>query len=212
MTPMIPTLVAEEKLWRLGLSRVAGVDEVGRGALAGPVVAAAVIFPHTLTPIGALQEVNDSKQLTATKREALEEPIKTSSLDWAYGHASAAEIDRLGIVMATHVAMRRAIRTLTLVEFVLVDAFFIPHLSGLRRDRQRAMKDGDARCFSIAAASILAKVHRDRLMKKLGVLHPQYKLEQHKGYGTSAHRRAITRFGPKHFHRKTFMRKLSLDQ
>lgn len=138
--------------------------------------------------------------------------IKSHCIDFSYGQATAAEIDRIGIVKATQRAMRRAVKNLQRVDFVLVDAFFIPYLIGVRRKRQIAIKHGDALCFSIAAASILAKVYRDRLMRKLGVRHPLYKLEQHKGYGTSAHRRAITRFGPKRFHRKTFMRKLILDQ
>lgn len=212
---MKPTLRYEKSLWNKGLKLVAGVDEVGRGALAGPVIVAAVIFPRTAraTPSVAkrkgntLAEIRDSKLISAKKRERLATIIKTKSWDWAYGSASVAEINRLGIVKATQMAMRRAIQKLRKVDFVLVDAFYIPYLRGLRLHKQLAIKNGDLHCFSIAAASILAKVHRDNLMIKLGQKNPRYLLERHKGYGTLLHRQAIIKHGPKRFHRKLFIRK-----
>lgn len=192
-------------MWKQGFSRVAGVDEVGRGSLAGPVVVSAVIFPVVKRKSPLLAQVRDSKRLSPKKREGLVSIIKAKSLDWAYGQATTNEIDRFGIMKATQMAMRRAIKALKTVDFVLVDAFYIPYLKGLSRQKQLAIAQGDGRCFSIAAASIIAKVHRDQMMTKLGKRFPLYKLQQHKGYGTAYHRGAIMKLGPKPFHRKTFI-------
>ncbi|MCH7951145.1 ribonuclease HII [Patescibacteria group bacterium] len=209
---MKPTLRYEKTLWKQGLAHVAGIDEVGRGALAGPVFVSAVIFPSKLPKIRELSDIRDSKLISAKKRERLVPIIKSTALDWAYGKATVSEINHTGIVKATLMAMRRAVKALKQVDFVLVDAFHIPYLSGISRKKQLAVKKGDERCFTIAAASILAKVHRDKLMVKLGKRYPPYRLERHKGYGTLLHRQAIMKFGPQHFHRKTFIRKfLSYD-
>ena len=129
------------------------------------------------------------------------------SLQWSVGSASTSEINNYGIVKATFTAMRRALKKLKHVEYVLIDAFYIPYLRGLSRKRQLAIVKGDARCFSIAAASILAKVHRDRLMVELGNQFPQYHLDRHKGYGTLLHRQALKKFGAQSFHRKIFISK-----
>jgi len=202
-----PTLRFEKHLWKIGFSQIAGVDEVGRGAFAGPVVAAAVVFPRMRRKVYSLHDVRDSKLLSAKKRELLALQLKMRSLQWSVGSASPSEINNYGIVKATFTAMRRALKKLKHVEYVLIDAFYIPYLRGLSRKRQLAIVKGDARCFSIAAASILAKVHRDRLMVELGNQFPQYHLDRHKGYGTSLHRQALKKFGAQSFHRKIFISK-----
>lgn len=215
---MKPTLKYEKNLWKQGARYIAGIDEVGRGALAGPVVVSTVIFPKTVLKSRTssqsldkyiartvLKDVKDSKLLTSKKRGKLEKQIKKLAIDFAYGKAAVSEINRYGITKATHIAMRRAIKSLHKVDFILIDAFYIPYVRGLRRKKQLAIKKGDRQCFSIAAASILAKVHRDKLMVKLGKRYPAYGLFKNKGYGTLSHRRAIIKYGPKHFHRKTFI-------
>ena len=202
---MRPTLRFEKRLWEKGYKLIAGVDEVGRGALAGPVVAAAVVFPVMRRKVHSLHDVRDSKLLSANKRELLTPQLRIMSLQWSVGSASPSEINKFGIVKATFIAMRRAIKKLKHVEYVLIDAFHIPYVRGLSRKRQLAIVKGDACCFSIAAASILAKVHRDEFMVKLGKQFPQYHLERNKGYGTLLHRQALKKFGPQTFHRKIFI-------
>ncbi|OGY16687.1 MAG: ribonuclease HII [Candidatus Chisholmbacteria bacterium RIFCSPHIGHO2_01_FULL_49_18] len=204
---MRPTLRYEKRLWEKGYTRIAGVDEVGRGAFAGPIVSAAVVFPKMHRKIHSLHDVRDSKLLSAKKRELLAPKLRKMSLQWSVGSASTSEINNYGIVKATFTAMRRALKKLKHVEYVLIDAFYIPYLRGLSRKRQLAIVKGDARCFSIAAASILAKVHRDRLMVELGNQFPQYHLDRHKGYGTLLHRQALKKFGAQSFHRKIFISK-----
>ncbi len=206
MKPTLPHLRFEKKLWQLGLKYLAGIDEVGRGALAGPIVVAAVIFPKTVNLIKSnLSEVKDSKLLSAKIRKKLAPLIKKASLGWSFGSASPREIERHGIVKATYLAMRRAVRSLTLADFLLIDAFHIPRLTGFPRKKQLAISMGDQRCFSIAAASILAKVHRDKLMTRLSHRYPLYRFAQHKGYGTLLHRRMLKQYGPVPIHRKTFL-------
>lgn len=212
MSPMYPTLRYENQFWNKGLKLVAGIDEVGRGALAGPVIVSAVIFPRALpsylrTKGNTLNNVRDSKLLAANKRIRISNYIKKKAVNFSYGEATVTEINLHGIFKATHMAMRRALKSLQSVEFVLIDAFYIPYVSGLPRKKQLAIKRGDRHCFSIAAASILAKVHRDNLMVKLGKQHPNFQLQNHKGYGTLAHRKAILAHGPQPFHRKLFIRK-----
>lgn len=206
MRPVRPTLSFEIHLWNQGFSNLAGVDEVGRGALAGPVCVAAVIFPKAIRRTPLLSEVRDSKLLTPNQRQRLAPLIKSLALRWSYGKSSPAEIDRVGIVKATLMAMRRAVYGLRRTDFVLVDAYSIPYLRGVRRKRQIAVKHGDVLCFSIAAASILAKVYRDRIMVRLGRRYPNFHLERHKGYGTLLHRQALSNFGPTPLHRKSFIR------
>ena len=187
----------ERELWGKGYSLVAGIDEAGRGALAGPVVAAAVIFPPGTT----VQNVDDSKRLTPEMREALFQEIIQTAVSIGVGYCQAGVIDRIDIRQGTLLAMQAAIEELAYPpDFLLIDG----------RDRapsmlpQRAYVRGDQTIGSIAAASIVAKVTRDRLMATLERQFPGYGLAQHKGYGTAAHLRAIRRLGPSTIHRKTF--------
>ena len=187
----------ETELIALGYRLIAGVDEAGRGALAGPVVAAAVIFPVAR----ALPCVADSKTLAPAQREALEAEIRGCAVAWAVGVVSVEEIEAINILRATHVAMREALRGLSpAAEFVLVDGLPVPDLPAPARN----IIEGDKHCCSIAAASILAKVHRDRLMCELDVLHPGYGFAAHKGYGTTQHQEALERLGACSAHRMTF--------
>ncbi len=193
-----PSLRRERKLWAEGCRLVAGVDEAGRGPLAGPVLAAAVI----LTPERArLPGVTDSKLLTAAEREAAAVVVQRKALAWAVAAASVREIDRLNIRRATALAMRRALTRLRVPpEHVLLDG---TPLHELGRDHE-AMVDGDARSLSIAAASILAKVVRDRLMQRLALRYPQFAWESNKGYGTREHMAALDQVGPTPHHRRSF--------
>jgi ribonuclease HII len=193
-----PTLARERALWAEGRRLVAGIDEVGRGPLAGPVVAAAVILPCRRLRLSGLA---DSKRMTAAAREAAAVVIHRRAVAWAVGAASVREIDRLNIRRATALAMRRALRRLgVLPDHVLVDGLPVPELEA----EHEALIDGDARCTSIAAASVLAKVVRDRLMARLARRWPGYGWEQNKGYGTRAHLAAIWRDGPCPHHRTSF--------
>lgn len=208
---MYPSLELEETLWNQGIKWVAGVDEVGRGAIAGPLVAAAVVFPKLDYPprfqdksTKSHLKIRDSKRLTCKNRAILDVKIKQTAFSWAIGQASVGDINQLGIVKATHKAMRRAVSSLPEVGFVLVDAFTIPYLKAVTKKNQKAVKKGDQHCLSIAAASIIAKVHRDRLLIKLGKKYPAYGLEKHKGYGTKQHKIAIEANGAKRFHRTQF--------
>ncbi len=195
----------ENRLYARGLSRIAGVDEAGRGPLAGPVVAAAVIFPpETLIP-----GVNDSKVLTPSKRESLYECIKEAAVAHGIGEASAQEIDRINILQATYLAMRRAIERLGVPpDRVLVDG---PGVPGSPYP-ESAVIDGDAASHSIAAASILAKVTRDRKMVAFESEFPQYGFAGHKGYGSADHRRALRIHGPCRIHRRSFNGVQSADR
>jgi len=174
------------------------VDEVGRGPLAGPVVAAAVILPENCWIDGA----DDSKRLTAAAREELVVRIARSAVSVRIGAASAAEIDRLNILRASALAMKRAVRKLSPeAEHLLVDGLPVPEL-GL--ERQTAIVGGDGLVHCIACASIVAKVCRDRLMRRLAVRYPQYGWESNKGYATADHRAALREFGPTPHHRRSF--------
>jgi ribonuclease HII len=188
----------ERELWADGLTRVAGVDEVGVGPLAGPLVAAAVIFP----PEVGLSGVDDSKKLSAPRREALEEQILASALSWSVIAVDPEEIDRLNIYQAGLVAMRRALLALDPApEWVLVDGRGqVPDLPY----RQECVIGGDGRCHAIAAGSILAKCERDRLMTAYDETFPGYGFAAHKGYPTAKHRDAIRRLGPTPIHRRSF--------
>lgn len=198
MTPRRPTLERERALWRVGRLVVAGVDEAGRGPLAGPVVAAAVVFPPGGPPIRGL---NDSKVLAASARERLAVLVRRHALAVAVGAASVREIDRLNIRRAAILAMRRAILRLGVTPTdVLVDGLPCPEL-GLEH---LAVVDGDARCTTIAAASILAKTLRDRLMDRLAARHAAYGWARNKGYPTPEHLAALERFGPTPHHRRSF--------
>ncbi|HUY26920.1 MAG TPA: ribonuclease HII [Candidatus Binataceae bacterium] len=192
-----PDLRYERRLWHAGLTAVAGVDEAGVGPMAGPVVAAAVIF----APEAFIKGVHDSKQLTPDKRAALFEPILTGALAVGVGMAEVEEIDRLNIFWATMSASRRAVAALGRPpEHVLVDGREIPGL-GLPQTR---IVGGDRKSFCIAAASIIAKVTRDRMMLEYDARFPGYGLAQHKGYCTADHLAAMNRLGPSPIHRRSF--------
>ena len=187
----------ERVLWKSGVRAVAGVDEVGVGPLAGPVVAAAVIFP----PETEIAGINDSKQLEPEQRSKLAAKIRASASAIGVGSAEVGEIDRLNIYHAALLAMRRAIEALPLTpEHVLVDARIVPGVS----IPQNCFNKGDGLNFSIAAASIIAKTHRDRLMEELEKEYPGYGFAQHKGYGTPEHQQAIRELGPSPIHRLSF--------
>ena len=187
----------ENSVRRYGYVHVAGVDEVGRGCLAGPVVAAAII----LRPDCYVAGVADSKVLTADDREGLFDAIKGAAVAWTVSIVEPAEIDRINIHRASLQAMRDAIMTLVpLPGFVLVDGFRVPELLM----PQRPVIGGDRKSTAIAAASILAKVTRDRLMADLHARDPRYGFDQHKGYATRAHLDAVGRFGYSAVHRRTF--------
>jgi ribonuclease HII len=187
----------ERVLWKSGIRSVAGVDEVGVGPLAGPVVAAAVIFP----PGTELAGVDDSKQLEPEQRVKLAAAIRQSATAIGVGLAEVSEIDHLNIYHAALLAMRRAIEALSLKpEHLLIDARVIPGIA----IPQNSFNKGDGINFSIAAASIIAKTHRDRLMEELEKTYPGYGFAQHKGYGTSEHQNAIRGLGPCPIHRLSY--------
>lgn len=190
-------LVEEKKLWNQGFLLLAGIDEAGRGPLAGPVVAAACILPAQFD----LSGLNDSKTLTESKREKIYTQIQAQAIDYAIGSAEPAEIDVLNILQATKLAMKRAVEGLTVrPHYLLIDALKLPdvHLP------QLPLIGGDQISATIAAASILAKVTRDRLMVELHALYPEYLFSKNKGYGTSEHMQVLRRLGPCPLHRRSF--------
>lgn len=195
----------ERQCWARGFSRVAGVDEAGRGTLAGPVVAAAVIFPREFLECeehGLLEGLTDSKQLSPSRREVFYTRLTSlPEVHIGLGLAEAAEIDRTDILRATHVAMLRALAQLPWPpDFLLVDGGLT---LGLPPPVQAVVR-GDGRSLSIAAASVVAKVARDRQMRELDSRFPQYGFASHKGYGTRSHVQALLEYGPCPVHRRTF--------
>ena len=201
-----PDIFFESQFWNSGLTRVAGLDEAGRGALAGPVAVGAVILPTDEALLSqTLTGVRDSKQMTPLERETLAPRIKEVALTWSVGFASADEIDSQGIVHATRLAALRALSNLSLSPHYLLTDFRLelPQLD----ISQTALVKGDALCLSIAAASVLAKTARDELMCALDTHYQGYGLEKHKGYGTQAHRSAMKRLGVSPIHRKSFQLK-----
>jgi len=187
----------ENALRRIGFVHVAGTDEVGRGCLAGPVVAAAVV----LHPDRHIPGVRDSKLVTAAERERLYDRIVSQAVAWGVAAADPDEIDRINIHQASLRAMQRAILSLApLPDIVLVDAFRVPDLP----IPQRGVLHGDRRCAAIAAASIVAKVTRDRQMQELHGRDPRYGFDRHKGYATADHLEAVARFGYSEMHRRSF--------
>jgi len=187
----------EEEARAAGHTAVAGVDEVGRGALCGPVVAGAVVLGEGFDTSG----LDDSKRLTRRQRETLDERIRTTARSWATGLATPGEIDRINILQASLLAMRRAVEALSEPpDALLVDALTIP---GVELS-QRAIVKGDALSVSIAAASIVAKVARDQLMRDLDLDHPGYGLAHNMGYASEDHREALRRRGPSSVHRRSF--------
>ncbi len=193
-----PTLEREVALWAQGHRIVAGVDEVGRGPLAGPVVAAAVVFPPGQDPIEGLR---DSKKMTARNREKAAREVRSVALAWAVGAASVREIDRVNIRLATILAMRRAIARLAVVpDYVLLDGNPVPELG---REHE-AVVQGDGQCLTIAAASVVAKCIRDRLMVLLARKYPAFGWDENKGYATTGHLHELDRSGPTPHHRTSF--------
>ncbi len=194
-------LFYENEARKNGYQVVCGVDEAGRGPLAGPVFAAAVVLPPNLMIDG----LNDSKKLREKNRELLYDKIKNLALTYAVAFATEQEIDKINILNATFLAMKRAVDGLNLTpDVVLVDGNRSPNL---KVPTQTLIK-GDSLSASIAAASILAKVERDRLMKNLSKKYPEYAFEKHKGYGTKAHIDLIKKYGPCEIHRKSFLKKI----
>ena len=204
----IDLLSFENKLWSEGKLFIAGIDEAGRGPLAGPVVAAAVVFNQNNIPDG----INDSKKLSSSKREKLFNEIIDSCLSYGIGKVWQDEIDKSDILRSTHMAMRMAIGGLSRTpDYLLVDGRGLPD----KIIPQKSIVSGDSRSVSIAAASILAKVSRDRIMLEIAKVYPEYEFEKHKGYGTAAHIRVIKNIGPSPIHRHSFKRvkgiKIKLD-
>ena len=196
-----PDFEREFALMQRGFARIAGVDEAGRGAWAGPVVAAAVILPCTLQAMAQLAGVNDSKKLTPKQRSAMREVVQRVALAWAVGSASCEEIDALGILPATRLAMARAVEILSLQpNALLIDAVKLPAV----KLHQQSFNFADSISLSVAAASILAKTARDALMCELDARIAGYRFAQHKGYGTRIHQQCLRALGPSPAHRQSF--------
>jgi ribonuclease HII len=196
----VPSFFEEKQLRQQGYRFIAGVDEVGRGALAGPVLAAAVIMPASVkTPWR--KDVRDSKLLSPAQRESLFDQIYGTAVAVGIGSSDVWTIESLGIVRATEIAMEQAVKQLSpKADAVLIDYMRVPGI----KVTQKGVVDGDTLCFSIACASIMAKVTRDRLMEEMDRIHPGYKFAQHKGYGTEEHIKRLRRLGPSPIHRRTF--------
>ncbi len=201
LIPAFPDLSFEQALWSQGVELIAGMDEAGRGALAGPVAAGVVVLPEREGLIAQLRGVRDSKQMTPGQRAEWADKLRLITLAWGVGIASAGEIDEFGIVPATRLAARRALQQLTIrPQHLLLDYLQLPevHLP------QTALVKGDERSLSIAAASILAKTFRDRLLCDYNKQYPGYGFAAHKGYGTAAHRLAMQWLGLSPIHRRSF--------
>lgn len=191
----------ENEAYVQGYTSVCGVDEAGRGPLAGPVCAAAVILP----PNVIIDGVNDSKKLSEKKREALYDVIKEKSLAYSIAFASVDEIENINILNATMLAMKRAVERLEIKpDYVMVDGNRLPDLDV----KSECIVKGDAKSMSIACASILAKVTRDRLLYEYAKEFPQYSFDKHKGYGTKIHIEALKKYGPCKYHRQSFLTKI----
>ncbi len=197
----------ELQLWEQGFKLICGIDEVGRGCFAGPVVAGAVIFPQGISlPEG----IADSKLLKPKTREELAEEIKKVALAWSVGEIDVPSINKFGIGKATQMAFLQAVNNLSKIpDFLVIDAFFIDNID---RKIQKPIKNGDKLSVSIAAASIVAKVYRDNLMVKEHKKYPVYGFDQHKGYGTKLHQDAIKKHGLSELHRTSFNLKKFLPQ
>jgi len=234
---ILPDFSFEKKLHKKGYRVIAGVDEVGRGCFAGPVVAGCVVFPshERVTRSGGHQGrgpvlvsrrkgpgaaerqdpfvlegiiINDSKKLTPKQKEVADKWIRKNSLAWGIGLASVGQINRLGIKKASEIAFRKAIKNCGVeINYLLIDAFYIPYVKGLRRRNQKPIVKGDTKSVSIAAASIIAKVYRDKLMGSLSKnpKYRKYRWGENKGYGTLEHRNAIKKHGLTRQHREQFV-------
>ncbi|MBT3339296.1 MAG: ribonuclease HII [Anaerolineae bacterium] len=199
--PKYPDLKIEKRLWKKGWQNIAGIDEAGRGALAGPVCAAAVILPNITKQTRILAGVRDSKQMTQLQRERFEPLVKEIAISWGVGFASAAEIDKIGILPATRLAAQRAVAALSPIpDYLITDYLKLPEIDL----PQEHFVKGDMRSLTISSASVLAKTARDAQMRLLDEQVPGYALSRHKGYGTKAHREAIQKLGKSPIHRQSF--------
>jgi len=230
----LPNFKYERMIWKRGYKFVAGCDEVGRGCLAGPVIAACCVFnPHNPSTITHLPvRIDDSKKLSAKLRELADSWIKENSLTWGVGKGTVAEINKYGLSKATNSAFRRAMtdannRMNVRIDYLLIDAFYIPYIRQLRvgkrngilerrnpkivdsRSRQLAIVNGDEKSISIAAASIIAKVYRDNMMVRLSqqTKYKKYGWDKNKGYGTKEHQKALRKYGVTKLHRSLFVSK-----
>ena len=195
----VDLLAFEKELYKEGITLIAGVDEVGRGPLCGPVVACACILPKNYS----LEGLNDSKKLSEKKRDELFDVIKEEALSYGIGIVSPERIDEINILQATYEAMHEAVNKLSVKPDILLnDAVTIPGIDV----KQIPIIKGDAKSLSIASESILAKVTRDRLMTEYDSLYPEYGFARHKGYGTKVHIEAIKEYGPCPIHRRTFIK------
>jgi ribonuclease HII len=209
--PERPNLRFETALWAQGCQLLAGLDEAGRGAWAGPVTAAAVVLPKSDDIYIQLNGVRDSKQMYPLQRAKWAGQIRASACAWGVGFASHEEIDALNIIGATRLAMQRALASLSPApQHLIIDALALPEISL----PQTCLIKGDARSLSVAAASILAKTARDEFMIALDAQFPEYGFARHKGYGTQAHYNALMQFGPTPVHRQSFapLKSLSVYQ
>ena len=190
----------EKNLYKNGIKYIAGIDEAGRGPLAGPVVVGVAIMRED----SFIEGINDSKKISESKREKLYEKIIEEAIDWSVGIVDQTEIDRINILNATKEALHKAIEKLNIKpERILVDA--LDHIDTCGIPYTSIIK-GDAKIYSISAASIIAKVTRDRIMREYDTIYPQYGFSKHKGYGTAAHIQALKEFGPCAIHRETFIK------
>ena len=204
-----PNFVIEKNLAeQLNLKHIAGVDEVGRGCLAGPIVAADVIFGKHVVRGDAMKAIADSKKLTSKKRKELDLWIRENCFDFAVGEVDSEEIDQYGIGAANVIAFSRALNGLQSCDFAIIDG---RKFRGL--DFQFAcFEKGESKSISIAAASIVAKVYRDNLMRDNNLVYPEYGFDKHKGYGSELHYEKLLRFGPSQIHRKTFLKSIEPKQ
>lgn len=201
-----PTFREENALWKRGYKFIAGIDEVGRGAFAGPVVVGAVVFPRNFSPTDG---INDSKLLKPRRREFLSRIIKKDAYCFSLAEISVWAINKYGVGKATQMGFRKTVKLLRVKpDYLLIDAFYrnasSAYIKHVNRKNQKPIKKGDRKSISIAAASIIAKVHRDKIMKKLNKRYPQYKFAKNKGYGTREHQKALKKFGISKIHRTSF--------
>jgi len=218
--PTKPTFKEEEILWEKGFKYIIGIDEVGRGCFAGPIVAGAVVFKKDCNR-ELLTEVNDSKQLKFLQRKKLSKVIKKECLYWGIGTIPVSTINKVGIGKANKIAFRKAINNimkqveaeneknakyqiLNSKYYLLVDGFHVKYIKGVGLKNEKAIVKGDQISMSIAAASVIAKDHRDRIMKMLSNKYPEYGFGRNKGYGTKEHQAAIKKYGLTKIHRKSF--------
>lgn len=200
--PITPTLEQESRLWEQGLAWIAGVDEVGRGCWAGPVVAAAVIIPPGLAESEKIPLVRDSKTLNVQQRQSLVPQIIDQCQRWGLGLATVAEIDRLNIQQATYLAMKRALEQIKPWDYALVDGKMSPQIN--LGGSYQAIVRGDVHCYTISCAAIIAKVYRDNWLEHLGHRYPGYGWAKNKGYGTPQHQQALEQLGVTPWHRQSF--------